>query len=247
MGRTVIGVVGGCGGVGASRFAAVLAAAATADGGRALLADLDPIGGGIDVLVGAEALPGPHWSQLHLAGGALDPQLLLTGLPAWGRVALLSGRDDDLPLPDVVEQVLDVAGAVVPVVIDLSRWPSPARAAALSRCSIVALLSACDLPAITAARVVRAGLGAVPVAVISRGPRGAAGRVADLIGAPAAARLPSLRRRDGVALGSGALPRQMRQVALGVLQALDSPWDRSGVPAGESPGWMPSLKVVRND
>src|SRR5262249_43474442 len=44
----VIGVVGGRGGAGASTFAAVLAAMAGL-GGRAILVDLDPIAGGLDV------------------------------------------------------------------------------------------------------------------------------------------------------------------------------------------------------
>src|SRR5690349_916184 len=61
----VLGVVGGSGGVGASSFAAVLAATA----GRSLLVDLDVAGGGLDVVLGIEAEAGARWSGLHLAGG----------------------------------------------------------------------------------------------------------------------------------------------------------------------------------
>ena len=51
----MIGVVGGSGGVGASVFAAVLAATAAVLGGRALLIDLDVTGGGVDVTLGLES------------------------------------------------------------------------------------------------------------------------------------------------------------------------------------------------
>ena len=69
----VIGVVGGCGGAGASTFACVLAATA-ATGWPAVLVDLDPVAGGIDVLLGIEAVPGARWSGLRLGGGRLDPR-----------------------------------------------------------------------------------------------------------------------------------------------------------------------------
>ena len=83
----VIGVSSGCGGAGASVFAAVLAACADPP---ALLLDADPTGGGLDVLLGCEQLPGPRWPDLRLRGGTLDPAGLLAALPRWGPVAFLS-------------------------------------------------------------------------------------------------------------------------------------------------------------
>src|SRR4051812_19306479 len=82
----VLGVVGGSGGVGASAFAAVLAAVA----GESLLVDVDAAGGGVDVLLGIEAVDGARWSDLHLAGGRLDASVLLAGLPRWGPCAVLA-------------------------------------------------------------------------------------------------------------------------------------------------------------
>ena len=64
----VVAVIGGCGGAGASLFAVALAQAAT----DALLVDLDPWGGGIDLLVGGEATPGLRWPDLALQGGRLN-------------------------------------------------------------------------------------------------------------------------------------------------------------------------------
>jgi secretion/DNA translocation related CpaE-like protein len=53
-GGTVVAVIGGRGGAGASLFAVALAQAV----GDALLVDVDPWAGGIDLLIGAETAPG---------------------------------------------------------------------------------------------------------------------------------------------------------------------------------------------
>ena len=50
--QPVIGVLSGCGGAGASVFAAVLAGARPGGTGTAFLLDCDPPAGGIDVLLG---------------------------------------------------------------------------------------------------------------------------------------------------------------------------------------------------
>ena len=71
----MFGVVGGSGGVGASTFAAVLAAVTA----RAMLVDIDVVGGGIDVLLGIEDVPGARWSGLRVGGGRLDPGSLADG------------------------------------------------------------------------------------------------------------------------------------------------------------------------
>jgi hypothetical protein len=219
----VIGIVGGSGGVGASRFAAVLAATAAVAFGRSLLVDLDPVGGGIDVLIGIESTPGPRWSSLQAAGGFLDPALLLAGLPAWGRVAVLACDQAALET-DVVSQVVDAACRAGPVVLDLPRHRCAARDAAVSRCGFVGLVAASDVTGLTAARRIRADLDGAPVAVIARGARGSAHRSAELIGAPLAGRLPAGRRRDGTVLRYDRSPGPMRRIARGVLEAVcDSP------------------------
>jgi hypothetical protein len=231
----VIGVVGGSGGVGASRFAAVLAAVAAARVGRSLLIDLDPGRGGLDVLVGVEALAGPRWAQLRLAGGRLDGELLLSGLPQWGQVAVLACDRFGLPPPEGVAQVIAAARTVGPVVVDLPRCASPARAVAVSAGDALVLVSAGDLSAVTGARSVLVGLAAPRSVLVIRCRRRAARAAAELIGLPLAARLPALGRRDTAALDPGSLPRVMRRVAGGLLTGLlDSP--------GPSPaGWVPEL------
>ena len=246
----MVGVVGGCGGVGASRFASALAATAAERDGRALLVDLDPAGGGLDVLLGAESTPGARWSGLRLAGGALDAQLLLSGLPAWGRAAVLACDRVDLPPPDDVAQVLRAVRGAAPVVLDLSRHPSDARRAAIACCTLVLVVCACDLAALTAARSVIASLAqgesvAAPVGLVVRGGRAAAARATNLIDAPIAARLAEPRGRDGAALVPASIPRRMRRVARGLLAglpdvgALEPPAARAA--SLTSVGWMPPL------
>jgi hypothetical protein len=217
----VVGVVGGRGGAGASTFASVLGAMA-ALGGSALLVDLDPVAGGLDVLLGIETVPGARWSGLRLDGGHLDPDVLLGGLPQWASAAVLSA--DVSPAPEAVAQVLDVAARAGPVVIDLGRWPSPARGAALSECALTVLVCGTDVRSVTGARAVRLGLGAGPVGVVvarsGRDPAPAA-RVAELVGAPLIGAVSGLRRRDDSPLDPSALPRALTRLARGVLDAVD--------------------------
>jgi hypothetical protein len=219
-GWPVVGVVGGCGGVGASTFAAVLAAVA-GPGGRSVLVDLDPVAGGIDVLVGLEDVAGARWSGLLLGGGRLDPLVLVEGLPRWSSVAVLSA--DMLPEPDAVSQVLAVACRAGPVVVDLGRWDCPARAAAVRRCAITVLMCGADVRSVTGGRAVRATLGDYPLGVVvSRGRGGVAPvrRLAELVGAPLLGVLPARRRRGDAVLDARSLPRPMARVARGILDAV---------------------------
>ncbi len=216
----IVGVVGGCGGAGASTFACVLAATA-ASAGPAVLIDLDPVAGGIDVLLGVEGVPGARWSGLRLAGGRLDPQVLAEGLPRWGSVAVLSA--DAMPDSDAVAQTLEVASRAAPVVVDLGRWQSPARSAAVARCALIVLVCGSDVRSVTGARAVAVALGdpTMGVLVVRSGRDPApARRVAGLIGAPLVGAVPPAPRRDDAPLDPRSLPRAMARVARGVLDAI---------------------------
>lgn len=216
----VLGVVGGCGGVGASTFAAVLAVAAGLRR-RSVLVDLDPVAGGIDVLVGLEGVPGARWSGLLLGGGRLDPLVLVDGLPQWSSVAVLSA--DRLPEPDAVSQLLAVACRAGPVVVDLGRWDSAARAAAVARCTLTVLVCGCDVRSVTGGRTVRRAFGDRPLGVVvSRSGGGAASarRVAELVDAPLIGVVRGRPRRGDVPLDARSLPRPLVRVAAGVFDAV---------------------------
>lgn len=212
----MIGVVGGSGGVGASCFAAVLAVVA----GPSVLIDLDGTGGGVDVTLGVEGLPGARWSGLRLAGGRLDPQELVSGLPRAGPCAVLAADTPDLDAESVL-QVIAAAVRAGPVVLDLPRAVCAARAAALLRCDLVVVLARSDVSGLVAAHAMVSALPELPVgAVVRRGDVEPA-EAAALIGAPLLGVLP--------ALGSGRLvldaerpPRSAARVAAGVLAGVHS-------------------------
>lgn len=193
MGRgPVLGVLSGCGGAGASVFAAALALRASEQPALATLVDCDPLGGGIDVLLGCEKTPGPRWGQLRLRGGLLDPAALLEGLPHWQGVAFLATDTAEELDPGALSQVVDAAAEAGPVVLDLPRWPSPVRSVGLARCDHTVLVSAAEVRAATASVLVAAGLDPTRSCVVVRGSSRQlpAGRIASLLGLPLAGRLP---------------------------------------------------------
>ena len=211
---SVIGVVGGSGGVGASSFAAVLAAVA----GGALLVDLDVAGGGIDVTLGIESTSGARWSGLRLAGGRLDPDALLGGLPRWGPVPVLAADVADLD-PDAVLQVLGVARTAGPVVLDLPRRSCPERAAALLHCRLVVVLARADVDGLVAAHALVGGLPELPRGLVCRRGEVGGADAARLVGAPLLGHLPTLDR-NRLVLNPHRLPWATSRVAAGVLRGL---------------------------
>lgn len=126
----VVAVTGTVGGVGASALAAALAVRARSAGRSACLVDLDPWGGGLDVVVGAEQQRGVRWPDLGRLVGHADGRALLDALPA----ATLRGGDLPVlahdprapgPAPEVVAEV--VAGLAR--VVDLLVLDRPSRLA----------------------------------------------------------------------------------------------------------------------
>ncbi len=207
----VLGVVGGSGGVGASTFAAVLAATA----GRSTLVDIDVTGGGIDVLLGIEDVAGARWSGLRLGGGRLEPALLCEGLPRWGPVSVLAA--DIEPTVGAVRQVLDAAAELGPVVVDLGRTSVGPRGVAVSRCALVLLLAAAEVRGLSAARAVAAGLSDVPVGLVVRHGTVTPDEAAALTGVRLVGVAPSLSPGYERVLDARRPPRALARLASGVL------------------------------
>ncbi len=120
----VIAVMGGCGGAGASTLAAAVALRAADRQQSPLLVDADPLGGGIDLLLGAEDCSGVRWQDLCDASGRIDHQQLTAALPRDRGLSFLSWSRDNIRVPDdaatraVVSSVVRNPG---PVVFDLAR------------------------------------------------------------------------------------------------------------------------------
>lgn len=145
----MIGIVAGCGGAGASSFAARLAAAARAHG-PVVLVDADPTGGGLDTLIEAPPLRGVSWTDIA-ATGSTDADALRESLPQIDDVRLLCTHEDG---PTVDEASLDRALAALSlaggaVVVDLAPTLVPAAAAHLDE---LLLLSPCSDHAVRAAQ-----------------------------------------------------------------------------------------------
>lgn len=203
-----IGVVGGSGGVGASRLAVALARRA----GSALLVDADPVSGGIDVLMGLEHVPGARWSDLRLGGGRLDPALLAQRLPRRGGLAVLAA---DVPPPSAlaVREVLRAGAALGTVVVDLPRAPSPVRDAVFGELQVVVLLAAAEVAPLAAARAVCAALPPAQLGVVLRRGSVPAREAADFLALPLLGELP---RRGALRPRS----RRLRRLAAGLLDGV---------------------------
>jgi len=223
----VVAVVGGRGGAGASVFAAAPALVALRRWRRALLVDCDPLGGGMDFLLGAEEVAGLRWPQLGLSGGRVAATSLHAALPAvpadGGRLTVLScGRGGSAPGPDAAlggsAPGPDAVAAVVDsgrragdtVVCDLPRHlPEPAIAA-LDRADLVVLVVPADARACAAVLPVSDVLRArgAPVRLVVRGPAPGGLAPADVSRALELPLLTSMRPAPGLAaaLDAGRLP-----------------------------------------
>lgn len=205
-----IGVLAGCGGAGASVFAAVLAGCAAARTGQAFLIDCDPVGGGVDVLLGCERSAGSRWSQVRLRGGRLDPAVLRDCLPSWHQVSVLAVDAPAALDPAALGPITAAAALAGPVVLDIARWPSPIRAAALSSCDLTILITPAEVRAVTAAAAIAADLKRGRTALVIRGsaPTLPADRIGALLGLTVLGEL----RHDRASRQPGGLdPRRVRR------------------------------------
>jgi secretion/DNA translocation related CpaE-like protein len=149
----LIAVLGGCGGAGASTFAAALAIAAGA-GGEPALVDADPFGGGLDVLLGAERRPGLRWTDLAETSGRLDAAALSRALCRVAGIAVLpTARDDAVRIPPAAAAaVLDATRRAFPlVVVDLARQPDETSHRIVSDADAVVLIVPATVRAVAAA------------------------------------------------------------------------------------------------
>ncbi|PUB24006.1 secretion/DNA translocation related CpaE-like protein [Promicromonospora sp. AC04] len=191
----VIGVVGACGGAGASVVAACVAHGLRRSGERATLVDLDAHAPGTDLLLGSDGGRGARWPDLVGARGEVEGVGVVAALPRWGVVPVLSGTALGAPPDDDV--VLDVCRGLVrageTLVLDLPRpgaWGSATRRGAgpaaeapgsdglavrtlLAGCETALLVVPLTLPATVGAQRARdalRGAGVPDVRVVARGP-----------------------------------------------------------------------------
>ncbi len=198
-----VGVLGGSGGAGASTLACALALTSARAGRRTLLVDADPLGGGLDVLLGVEGTEGLRWpafadSRGRVGGGALEE-----ALPALHGLRVLSWDQGDpvrVPPPAVRAVLAAARRRSGTVVVDLPRRVDEGSAQALAQVDIGLLVVPGGLRAVAAAGRVAAAVRpvlrdlrvVVPVGRRVRGGPDGAG-TARLLGLPYAGELPRER------------------------------------------------------
>ncbi|MGV0715100.1 septum site-determining protein Ssd [Mycolicibacterium sp. XJ662] len=230
----VVAVLAGRGGAGASVFATALARTATqvTHASGAMLVDADPWSGGIDLVLGSEAVPGLRWPDLMLQGGRLTYAALRDALPHRHGVTVLSctragGDIDPAPLGSVID-----AGSRggVTVVCDVPRRSTTAAETALASADLVVVVVPADVRSCAAAATVARWVMTVNpnAGLVVRGPApgGLQSRqVAEIVELPLLAAMrpqPSvarilesdglrLRRRSPLALAAGRVLTVLRE------------------------------------
>ncbi|MBA4866569.1 septum formation initiator [Streptomyces sp. PSKA54] len=197
-----VGVIGGRGGAGASTLACALAVTSAREGRRTLLVDADPLGGGLDVLLGGETADGLRWPAFAESRGRVGGSALEESLPELHALRVLSwDRGDSVVVPpEAVRAVLAAArrrgGSVV---VDLPRRVDDGTAEVLAQLDLGLLVVPPELRAVAAARRVASVVGMVlqDLRVVVGAGRGGGGlgglpaeEVARLLGLPLAGELP---------------------------------------------------------
>jgi len=196
--------IGGRGGAGSSTLAVALATTAARRGLRTMLVDADPLGGGLDLVVGSEDAAGLRWPQLAPGRGRVSGASLAQALPTVGELTVLSwDRGDVLSIPAETMAVVLAAGqrSWDLVVVDLPRTVDESVRTALERSQSTLVVVPAEVRATAAAgRVCTAVcVAARDVRVVVRGPSPAgltAQDVSEALGLPLAG---TLRPEPGLA------------------------------------------------
>lgn len=144
----VVGVCAAASAAGASTFAAALAARGAARGRTVALVDADVAGGGLDVLLGAEHVPGLRWSSLDRLRGAVTSEALTEALIDVAGVRLLScDRTPHVAIaPEAMRTVLAAAGRGHDlVIVDLPRRLDDAGSVAAQACELLTAVVPADV------------------------------------------------------------------------------------------------------
>jgi secretion/DNA translocation related CpaE-like protein len=221
-----IGVVGGSGGVGATTFACALGQMA-ARSGQAVVIDLDPLGPGIDRVLGLEAREGVRWDELGQPTGRLSARSLRQALPRSSGLGVLTwnaGPHGTLQAFAVREALSAAQRGHDTVVLDLPRCRDDLMEEVVARCDKVLVVTAPTVAGVASATRVCAGFpNPGRLGLVVRGSGADPRDVARVVGAPVIAEMPD-QRGLGESIDLGLGPVRSRRGPLGrtALRVLDT-------------------------
>ncbi|SHE73022.1 septum site-determining protein Ssd [Streptoalloteichus hindustanus] len=232
----VLTVLGGRGGGGASVLASAVALASARRAQRTLLVDCDPLGGGLDLVLGVEDTDGMRWPELALTGGRVAASSLHAALPTTvvdgtPLTVLSCDREGAGPEPDAVATVVEAGRrAGETVVCDLPRHLPETALAALDRADLTILVVPAEVRACAAAGPVArmATERGAHLRLVVRGPAPGGLAVRDVANTLDVPLLSAMRPEPGLAtaLDRGRLPHRPRgplaRTAHKILSALDT-------------------------
>jgi secretion/DNA translocation related CpaE-like protein len=203
----VVGVVGGSGGVGATTFACALGQVAGRTG-PAVVVDTDPLGPGVDRMLGVETRDGIRWDALCQTTGRLSARSLREALPRRDGVGALTwdpGARGALQAFAVREALSAAQRGHDTVVVDLPRGADPVVEEIVARCDLVLVLVA---PTVTGVASAGRVCGRLPdpdgARLVVRGSGLDADEVARVTGVPVLAQVGHQRGLDeAIDLGLG--------------------------------------------
>ena len=174
---SVVCVIGGQGGAGATTLAAALGRTASHSGTSTLLVDADPYGGGLDLALGLESASGDRWPQLLTGGDGASGVTVgfLDRLPMRGGLHLLAtDRDEHVALTDIALNgvLIESRRLCGLTVIDLPRRLDAVTVAALTACERVFVVVQAQVRAVAAAAQLTSAVRrhATDVRAVVRGP-----------------------------------------------------------------------------
>jgi secretion/DNA translocation related CpaE-like protein len=215
---SLVAVVGGAGGAGASCLAVGIAFEASRRGQRVLLVDGDPMAGGLDVLLGIEHVGGLRWPDIGARDGPMTAHALSDALPEVEGVRVLScGRDGAASETPVAGVLAAAMRGFDLVVCDVARQVDARGLEMVTRSVLTVVVVPADVRGVSGAQVVLRRLrqvsSAISLVTSARRPGLSARAIEEALETPVISRMrldPHLRAaidQGGGPHGSAALRR----------------------------------------
>jgi secretion/DNA translocation related CpaE-like protein len=162
-----------------------------------LLVDVDPWGGGVDLLLGIEQQAGLRWPDIAVETGRLNPAAVRDALPRHGHIGVLSGtrRPTDIASGGLLAIVDAGRRGGATVVCDLPRRLTEAADAALDAADLVVAVGVCNVRSCSSLAAMTPALEATNpnVGLVVRGPSPGGLRAADVAHAAGIPLLATMR------------------------------------------------------